>query len=455
MKKSFKKLTALGIALMIAFSLAGCGAGDSGKTTNNTDSTDNSKKEAQTGTNGDQVTIRITWWGGQGRHDYTQKMLDAYTASHPNIKFEAMPSGWDGYFDKLATQAASGAMPDIVQMDYLYITTYAKNNSLADLQPYIDDGTLDVSKVDANLVNSGKISGKQTGLSVSSTYLSYGYNPDVFAEAGVEEPNSSWTWEEFIEKAETIKKKTGKFGAADIPVNDVYFFNYWVRQHGATLFSADKKSLGYKDDKIFADFIKIWADLMAQGAEPNPDEYAAIQALGEAGRPVVTGDGGMLQEWNNYAIKVSDSNDKLKMTTPPVMAGSDIKALWMKPGMFLSIAETSKVKKEAAEFINWFINSEEANDIMLGERGTPASSDIRKYMVESGKLSHQQEAMFKGMEEALPLCGETPDPDPVGTLEINEAFKNAAYSVFYGQATPEDAAAKFRKSAEEILVRNN
>ena len=85
----------------------------------------------------------------------------------------------------------------------------------------------------------------------------------------------------------------------------------------------------------------------------------------------------MLTEWNNYAAKVSGTNDKLKMVTPPMVAGSDAKGLWMKPGMFFSIAETSKVKKEAAEFIDWFVNSEEANDIMMAERGTPVSSEIR------------------------------------------------------------------------------
>ena len=91
----------------------------------------------------------------------------------------------------------------------------------------------------------------------------------------------------------------------------------------------------------------------------------------------------------------------------------------------------------------------------MAERGTPVSSEIRDYMVNSGKLSEQQQAMFKGVDEAAALCGATPDPDPVGMSEVNEAFKNAAYSAFYGQITPEEAAAKFRKDADAILSRNN
>ena len=134
---------------------------------------------------GDDVTIRITWWGGESRHGYTQELLDLYTQSHPNVHFEASPSGWDGYFEKLSTQAASGSMPDIVQMDYLYISTYATNNTLADLTPYIQDGTIDVSGIDENILNSGKMNGVQAGLPLSIALTAVGYNPSVLEKAGV------------------------------------------------------------------------------------------------------------------------------------------------------------------------------------------------------------------------------------------------------------------------------
>lgn len=459
MKKTWKKWIALGMAGAMTLTATGCGSGTKQASESNaaqdTAQDTAQKTEGTSESSGEPVTIRITWWGGQGRHDYTQKLLDVYSEAHPNITFEAMPSGWDGYFDKLATQAASGSMPDIVQMDYLYITTYAKNNSLADLQPFIEDGTIDVSKIDEKLLNTGKINDKMTGLVLTNSFISMGYNPEVLAEAGVEEPDSNWTWDDFIAMSKTIKDKTGKYALSNGPVDDTNFFNYWVRQHGESLFSDDKKSIGYQDDKIFSDFIAMWADQMKAGQVPNPDEYAAIQTLGQEAGPVVTGDGTMVIEWNNYASKVSSVNDKIKMVTPPLLAGSDSKGLWLKPGMFFSIADTSKVKKEAAEFIDWFVNSEEANDIINAERGTPVSSTVREYMVNSGNLSSQQQEMFEGVDNALALCGETPDPDPVGMSEVNEAFKNAAYSAFYGQVTPEEAAAKFRKDADAILARNN
>ncbi len=461
MKKTMKRLAAMGMAAVMAASLAGCGGSSDSAGSEAAGSSAAGSSAAAEGSSsaegsGEPVTIKITWWGGQSRHDYTQKLLDTYTASHPNVTFEAMPSGWDGYFDKLATQAASGSMPDIVQMDYLYISTYAKNNSLADLQPYMDDGTIETADIDPNLLASGQVDGKMAGMVLSSSYAALGYNPEVLSGAGLTEPDSSWTWEDFVNDCKTIKEKSDKYGAVAYGVvDDMNLFKYWVRQNGTELFSEDNRSLGYEDDKVYADYVTMWNDLITDGAVPNPDEHAQIQALGQEAGPVVTGEGGFIAEWNNYASKMESVNPNLKVVTPPMMAGSENKGLWMKPGMFFSVAETSKVKKEAAEFINWFINSEEANDIIMAERGTPVSSKIREYMAGNGTLSAQQQKMFEAVDAAQELCGSTPAPDPVGISEVNEAFKNSAYEVFYGQTTPEEAAAKFRSEANAILERNN
>lgn len=460
MKKKFSKIMALLIAGVLMFSAVGCGKGDNNSETT-TGTTAGPTAEATTVAateapgSDEPVTIKITWWGGQTRHDETQQLLDLYTSEHPNVTFETLPSGWDGYFDKLAVQSASGSMPDIVQMDYLYITTYAKNNSLADMQEFIDNGTLDVTGINPTLLNTGKIDNKLAGLVLSTSLLCVGYNPDVLTEAGLAAPTSTWTWSDFVSSVNTIYEKTGKQGAAMGPIEDTNIFKYWTRQHGAALFSDDNKTLGYADDQICSDYFQMWKDMMDKGSFPNPDEWAQIQTLGQEAGPVVTGDSAFTVEWNNYTSKMSAINDKLKMVSPPLSDDSQDKGLWIKPGMFFSVAETSKVKQAAAEFINWFINSEEANDIMMGERGTPVSEKVRDYMVNGGKMNAQQTDMFNYVSDAMALSGVTPAPDPVGMSEVNEAFKNAANSVFLGQSTAEEAAAQFRTDANGILTRNN
>lgn len=437
-----KKAAALLLTSVMAVSLAACGGGTEEK-----ESAGKDKEE--------KVTLKITWWGSQSRHEYTQKMLDLYKEEHPEIEFEAVPAGWDGYFDKLATQAASGSMPDIVQMDYLYISTYAQNNSVADLQPYIDDGTIDTKNIDENLLNSGKINGKMAGLVLSSSMSTMVYNPQVLEMAGVEEPTADWNWDDFWD----INRKLNAGGVTDSasidPTYDSNQFHYWVRQHGEKLFSEDNKSLGYEDDQLLADYLDMWKTAMDDNLVPTPDEYEQINTLGLEASPIVTNDTAFSWNWNNYTTLVAASNDKLKMTTLPVTGEDDKKGLWLKPGSFFSVSETCEHKKEAAEFIDWFINSEEANDIMMAERGTPVSSEIRQHMIDSGKLTPQQQDMFQYIDDAKPMTSETPAPDPVGMAEVNKVFKDTANAVFYDQQTSMEAAASFRKQANEILERNN
>ena len=440
MSKIARRLAALGLAATMVGSLAACGGNSS---------------DSQTADGGNNITIKFTWWGNQSRHDYTQKILDKYTELHPNVKFEAIPAGWDGYFDKLSTQAASGSMPDIVQMDYLYLTTYANNNSIADLQPYVDDGTIDVSQIADNVVDAGKVDKKLAGIVGGTGTVAIGYNPEVFKEAGIEEPNqdgSAWTWDEFVETAKTIKKKTGKYGICSGVADDTNIFNYWVRSQGESLFNEDGTALGYDDDKITSDFFDMWKKMADDNVAPDADEQTQIASLGKEGLPIVTDEAATDIEWNAFPTTVSSANPNLKLA---VMPNAKDSGLWLKPGMFFSVSETSKVKEECAKFINWFVNSNEANEILLGERGTPVSSDVRDNLIERDKLSEQQKEAFEYTDKVSAVVGETPAADPSGIAEVNEAFASAGNSVLYGQLTSKEAAKQFREKANAILERNN
>ena len=443
MKKRTNKIVAALLTGAMAVSMAACGS--------STDSV-----QSDTSASGDdQVTIKITWWGGDARHESTQKVLDLYTQEHPNVKFEAVPAGWDGYFEKLSTQAASGSMPDIVQMDYLYISTYAKNNSLADLQPYVDSGVIDTSKIDENIMSTGSSNGKLVGLPLSTTALAVTYNPTVIEAAGAEAPTDDWTWDDYIELNKKVADYTGEPSALAATAGifgDVNIFNYWVRSQGEALFNEDGTGLGYDDDKIAADFFDMWKNMADDNVAPDVDEQTQIASLGKEGLPIVTDKAATDIEWNAFPSTVSSVNSNLKLA---VMPDANDSGLWLKPGMFFSVAESSKVKDECAEFINWFINSDEANDIILGERGTPVSSDVREHLIESGKLSEQQKDAFDYTDRIASIVGETPAADPSGIAEVNEAFATAGNSVLYGQLTSEEAAKQFREKATEILERNN
>ncbi len=463
-RRNFLKVAGIAVIAGMASALAACGGSSASSTAASSTAASGSAASAASSTaasgsaasaaDGD-VTIRMTWWGGQTRHDLTQKVLDKYTELNPNVHFETTPSGWDGYFEKLATDTATGGMADIVQMDYMYISTYAKNGSLADLSEYASNGTLDISNVDDALMDAGTIGGKMVGIPLSTSLVSFIYNPSVLEEAGVDVPKNGWTWDDFVSICKTVHEKTGKYGFGGSAFIDTNLLNYWVREYGVSLFAEDNKSLGFDDVSILTDYFELWKDLIDAGAAPNPDEYEQIATLGNDASPVITNDAAFHQSWNNFGtIGANAGNDTLELLVPPVKKAGE-KALWYKPGMFFSVAETSEVKEAAAAFISWFLNSDEANDIMLGERGTPSASTARDHLTGSGALSEKQVEMFDFVSDAADYCGSTPAPDPSGISEINSQFKDIAYSVFYGQATPAEAAQTFFDTANSILAANN
>lgn len=442
--------TVLLITILMMAILGGCAnnTDHTGSTTGGTQITDSKKENISGGSQ----ELTITWWGGEVRNQYTQEMLDMYSKANPEIKFSATPTSWDGYFEKLSTQTAGGNMPDIVQMDYLYIGTYANNGTVADLTPFIEDGTIDVSNMEETLLKSGFIGDIQAGIPLSTSMLTMTYNPSVIEEAGLVAPDPDWTWEEFEQFCLQIKEKTGKYGYAQ-NYTDVNLLNYWVRQQGEDLFLADGSGVGYTDDKIVADFIGLHKRLTDAGAMPTPDEWVSIAANGDEARPLPMNTGGVCYSSNTMAVQVAGVNDTLLMNTPPQVDGVD--ALWLKPGMFFCISATAtpEEQKAAAQFINWFINSEEAGSIVGTERGIPASGLIRKYLLD-GEMDQKQKEMFAYYDIAAKRAGDCPPPDPNGIAEVNKVFSDMMDQVMYGQMTPEKGAETFRTKANEILGRN-
>ena len=67
------------------------------------------------------VTLRVTWWGSQTRHDLTMAAIEKFQEKYPWITVEPEFTSWDGYWSKLATQVAGGLLPDVIQMDYQYL----------------------------------------------------------------------------------------------------------------------------------------------------------------------------------------------------------------------------------------------------------------------------------------------------------------------------------------------
>src|SRR5699024_7818592 len=149
---------------------------------------------------GDEITLRMAWWGAQDRSDYTLEVIELFEEENPNVTIEAEYAGWDDYWQKLAPQAAANELPDIVQMDLSYISQYAANGQLADLEPYIGE-QIDTTNIPDNTVEAGRINDGLYGFNLGSNALSFNYNQEMLTEIGIDELPESYSWEEYQEMA--------------------------------------------------------------------------------------------------------------------------------------------------------------------------------------------------------------------------------------------------------------
>ncbi|MBM7571024.1 ABC transporter substrate-binding protein [Aquibacillus albus] len=440
MKKTLILLLGLFMTLWLAACSSDSSSGDSGDTSSGNGS---SEVEEDNGSGEDQITIRFAWWGNQTRNNYTNEVIELFEEKNPNINVEAEYASWDDYWKKLAPQAAANELPDIIQMDLSYISQYAQNNQLADLTPYLDN-EIDVSNIDQNIINGGKIGDGLYGFNAGVNAVGFHYDPAMLEAIGVDSISEDWTWDDYIEIADQAAGAGYYFDTGFQP--DV-FFNYYLRTQGDRLYAEDGSGLGYEDDQLFVDFFSMVADRVEAGSTPTPDYLSQLSGVEDD--PVVKEEGVGIWQWSNQFLGLQQVADRpLEMHPMPGPNVSD--GLFLKPSMFLAVSENSDHKEAAASFIDFFVNDVEANKIIKAERGVPVSSEIKEEI--ASEVSEAQQQVFEYIDWAEQNSSEMGPPDPSGAGEIIELLNNLSEQMNYGEISPEDAATNFRQQAESILA---
>lgn len=154
------------------------------------------------------VTLRFTWWGSDVRHQRTQEVIKQFQAEHPNITVKGEFKEWVGYWDSLATTVAANDAPDIIQMDELYLATYAERGALLDLKTA--EKNLNTADFDPKALATGELDGKLYGLPTGLTTYSVIVNTSLLDKYKIELPDdSTWTWDDFRKVGAEVSKASG------------------------------------------------------------------------------------------------------------------------------------------------------------------------------------------------------------------------------------------------------
>ena len=106
---------------------------------------------------------------------------------------------------------------------------------------------------------------------------------------------------------------------------------------------------------------------------------------------------------------------------------------------------------EAVKFINFLLNSEEANKIILTERGIQTNTKMGE-LIMSDLTETDQKAIRYLNDVIIPNSSAPNTPQPEGASEVADLANNLVEEVCYGQTTAEEAGQRLFEEGNEIMA---
>lgn len=439
-----RMVLSLVLALVFVFVTACSGNGGSsnkGSADGNNGGSGSNSSSQQKGSD-EKAELRIMWWGSDTRHEATLKVIRLFEEKYPHITFSEEYLGSDGYWDKLNILVAGGNAPDIIQLGNNYPDYYAKD-ALLDLTPYMGN-EFDISNIDSSIVSSGMIDDKLYGVNLGSNAFGIIYNKELIAQAGLEEPQQDWTWDEFEAYMRDLKEALpGVFPMAD-QSNSQHLLNHFIRQKNKAIYK-DGAIAHTKEDLV--EWFELWDRYRQEGLIPDAQTAATYTETGPDTSLIIEGKSVMKAAFSNQFKAYQDlMQAELEITLPPF--GGEVSGIWLQPSQFMSVNKKTKHPKEAAMFLSFMVNDPEATLILATDRGIPGSSAVRDALKEGASVEDTK--VFNFVDLAVEHSRDMDRELPNGGEWVS-VLANAAQKVAFKSGTIEEAAAEVLQAAEEAI----
>jgi ABC-type glycerol-3-phosphate transport system substrate-binding protein len=324
-------------AVASALALAGCSSGGGG------------------GESGD-ATITFLGWGSPQEVEVFENLIGQFEDKYPDVTVDYISVAPEDFSTKLQTMISSGNTPDVFYLTPENTMPFADSGIIADMTDYVADNdifdeanvwakALDMYRYDGTTPGEGAI----YGLPKDIGPFALAYNKDLFAAAGIPEPDpdTPWTWDEFIANAKLLTSGEGDakvYGSAPYSVESAVWSN------GADWLNADHTEVTVTDP-AFVEALQWVADLsLVEGVVPSADEESALPSFQRFldGRIGMMGVG----PWNQGQFW-TDLDFEWDLMPWPVSPATGEQAIWY-GGIGFAAASSSK-NLEAAENLAAFL----------------------------------------------------------------------------------------------------
>ena len=331
------------------------------------------------------VTIRMSWWGNDPRHDAANAALDLFTSRYPHVTVIREYGVFAGFQTALTTQLASQSEPDIVQSNYAWIHAFdAGRNVFLNLRDY--DHIIDLSEwapslLDFTTTTDGQLAGVPHGMTGRVII----YNQAMLAEHGFSSFPTDFP--EWIRLGEAIAANNATLDAGDntyafFPLGpeslDIVLLTMLYNETGRNL-QADGRILHTVAE--VEGMFELIGQMIATGTIPTWEQQEAPH---DATNPVwMQGRGGSVFEWvsniflaggNFYGNSQADRRiEGLGVALLPAVTPGGSQNIMQRPSLVHAVSRNTQHPELAVYLLNWLYTDPDALDILGAQFGIPLS----------------------------------------------------------------------------------
>ena len=260
MKKRMKMTAAMMAAVMVLGGLAGCSGNKTEpapteKTAETTTAAQTTAApqttEAAKPAEGEKVTLRMSWWGGDSRHEKILAVIDAFQKENPDIVIEPEYSAFADYRDKFTMQLTSGAAADILAVDQPWVSSImAQGDFFADLSAY---GELGLDEMDSYIIdNFCKFDHGTFFIPAGVNGMGSLVDVEKLSEYGFDITNEDFTWDDMIALGEKVHAadENQYLCCVDSKQASLYYARTYLRQLTGKQFINDDGTVGVTKEEL-------------------------------------------------------------------------------------------------------------------------------------------------------------------------------------------------------------
>ncbi|HEY9482718.1 MAG TPA: sugar ABC transporter substrate-binding protein [Micromonosporaceae bacterium] len=300
-----------------------------------------------------------------------QKIVTDWNAAHPNIQVKYNQGSWDSVHDQLVTQFQGGTAPDIIHDEAADISGFAQQGYLADISKYLPADVK--SSVPDGVWNTVSQNGKIYAVPTLLQSYVVMANTDLLKKDNITIPAGSLSWDQFQAMA---KQAT---------TSDTYGLGWGLKSPTATVMSLSLNFGG----KFFTGTGQDAKVQVGDAEKQVPERIHAMAYVDKSIDPTTLTQSGtdilpsfyagklaMVVEGNYAAQQITEEAPKTFNWTvlPPLTGTSSDQAA---DPQTLSVSQSSKHQKEAAEFLSYFMQADNLAAVGQGDWLIPTSKQAR------------------------------------------------------------------------------